>query len=81
MYSNQKGNVMRVVRIWVTGEDAVNILTDISTKDIEDAVKKHRYDLTDEMTESTLEVFLFEYFPGSVTIIPREVDEIEFLLG
>ena len=75
---------MRVVRIWIDSEHAAYILTDVSTKDINEAVSNHLKDSVDnkiEVTEESLAAYMFQSFPGSVTIIPTEIEDNEIILN
>ena len=71
---------MRVVRIWVNSEDSANILTDVSSKDINKVVTEFR-EGQHAITETLLERHLIRSFPGSVTIIPRDIEDNEILLN
>jgi hypothetical protein len=71
---------MRVVRVWINSEDSVNILTDVSTKDINTVVTDFKKN-QDAITETLLERYLFRAFPGAVTIIPRDIEDNEILLN
>ena len=67
---------MEEIRIWTSSEDSVNLVTNVGVSSIENAIKKFKRSFTIETGE--LEAYLKGYFGESITIIPREVEEIDF---
>ena len=70
---------MREVRVWLNGDDSVNIVTDVKLESLINTVNdykhSHRF-----FTESTLEHFLTVKLGKLITVIPRDVEEINTLI-
>ena len=69
---------MREIRIWINSDDSINLVTKLPTSEIKKAVEKFKRNTTDDI-ELDLTAYLSGYFSKSeVTIIPREVEELEY---
>ena len=71
---------MRVIRIWLNSDDSVNIVTDISSSDINKCVVEYGIH-QQAKTEITLERYLSRAFGKNITIIPRDVEDNEVIMN
>ena len=71
---------MEEIRIWLSSENSVNIVTNIGVEGVKAHLKSFKQSLkpNEEVTESKLEQFLKVNFGLELVIIPREIEEIEF---
>ena len=69
---------MREIRIWINSEDSINLITKLPINKIKKAIERFKYNTTDNI-EVDLTTYLRKYFTISeITIIPREVEELNY---
>ena len=68
---------MHEIRIWISSEESINIVTNVGTAEMTTAIRKYKTNVT-STTAIDLESYLKGWFASRITIIPREVEEIEY---